>query len=86
MSTALVRLTERDRALARLAAEIRNLHRSHLLLLRFDAVLDRLVIRGVATSFYGKQLAFHETKRRCSLPVVANEIVVREPAREVLRN
>jgi hypothetical protein len=80
MSTALMCLTEPDRALAALAAEIRDRHRAHLRALRIDTVRGALVIRGVATSFYGKQLALSEIRRRCSLTVVANEVEVLEPA------
>ena len=80
MSTALVPLTDQERALAGLATEIRNRHRNHLRALRLDAVRDQLIIRGVATSYYGKQLALQETRNRCPLTVLANEVVVQEPA------
>jgi hypothetical protein len=80
MSTALVCVSEPDRALAALAVEVRNRHRAHLRTLRIDRLRGVLIIRGVATSFYGKQLALAEIRRRCSLTVVANEVVVQEPA------
>jgi hypothetical protein len=80
MSTALVCLTDLDRTLAGLAAEIRNRHRAHLRVLHLETVRGQLIIRGVATSYYGKQLALHETRRRCSMTVVANEVIVQEPA------
>jgi hypothetical protein len=80
MSTALMCRTEPDRALAVLAAEIRNRHRAHLRALWIETVRGALIIRGVATCFYGKQLALSEIRRRCSLTVVANEVEVQEPA------
>lgn len=37
-----------------------------------------VVIRGVANSYYVKQLAQHAVMQRISLPIAANEIVVRD--------
>jgi hypothetical protein len=83
MCTALVCRTDLDRTLAALATEIRNRHRNHLRVLQLDVVRNHLIIRGVATSYYGKQLALQETKSRCSLTVLANEVEVQEPAEAV---
>ena len=69
---------ERECCLHQLAAEIRNYHRSHLRELRFEVLLSGVVIRGVSRSYYGKQLALHEIRRRCRLLVTANRIEVEE--------
>ncbi len=76
MTTAIIRLTDADRPLPELAAEIRHAHRSHLRELHLEVVLGGVVIRGVAVSYYGKQLAFHEVRRLCRLAIVANQIEV----------
>jgi len=78
MSTALVCLENQECCLRELAAEICQCHRSHLRKLWFDVVLKCVIIRGVATSYYGKQLALHEVRRRCTMLVVANQIEVEE--------
>ena len=69
---------ERECCLHQLAAEIRTYHRSHLRELRFEVLLSGVVIRGVSRSYYGKQLALHEIRRRCRLLVTANRIEVEE--------
>ena len=87
MRTALACLNNRECSpdqqeccLGELAAEIHNCHRSHLRELRFDVVRRCVVIRGVARSYYGKQLALHEIRQRCRLLVTANQIEVEEVA------
>jgi hypothetical protein len=60
----------------RLADEIRNRNRSHIRALQIEIVTGGVIVRGSATSFYGKQIAFHEVRRGCGQPVLANEIVV----------
>ena len=69
---------QQECCLGELATEIRNCHRSHLRELWFDVVQRNVVIRGVARSYYGKQLALHEIRRRCRLLVTANQIEVEE--------
>lgn len=78
MSGAPACLTSRERHPGELAAEIRNCHQSRLRELWLEVVPGGVVIRGVATSYYGKQLALHEVRRRCGLRVTANRIVVVE--------
>jgi hypothetical protein len=80
MTTAIALLADGNRAFQELAAEVRNAHRSHLRELRLEVVLGGVILRGLATSYYGKQLALHEVRRRCSLLVVANRIEVEETA------
>ena len=70
--------TDLQQALDQLAAEIRARHRDVLRDLRFEFVEGGLILRGRATRFYGKQLAFHEVKRHSRLLVLANQIVVGE--------
>ena len=64
------------RTLQRVAIEIRDSHRDVLRALQLDFVEGGLILRGIATRFFGKQFAFHEVQRRCRLPVLANKIVV----------
>lgn len=63
----------------RAAAEILALHRDHLRELSIEIVEAGVVIRGRAVSYCGKQIAFHEVRRRCGIAVVANEVEV-QPA------
>jgi len=69
-------LSETDRDLAQLAAHIRNRHRSHLRDLRIEAVWGGVIIHGRASTFYGKQIAFHEVCSDGRFAVVANQIEV----------
>lgn len=78
MSSTLSRLDSRECGPGELAAGIRNCHRGHLRELWLEVVLGGVVICGVATSSYGKQLALREVRRRCGLRVAANRIVVVE--------
>lgn len=78
MTTAIACFTDGNRTLRELAGEIRARYRCHLRELWLDVVHGRLLIRGVATSYYGKQLALDEVRHRCRLPVVANLIEVEE--------
>ena len=64
--------------LARLAASVRNRHRSHLRDLRIEVVEGGIVLRGCALTFYGKQIAFHEVCSLCQRTVVANRIEVQQ--------
>jgi hypothetical protein len=50
-----------------LAADVRNRHLNQLRELRIEVVEGGIVLRGRATSFYGKQIAFHEVSRLCEL-------------------
>jgi hypothetical protein len=59
-----------------LAAEIRARHRGLLRELRIEAVEGGVALFGRAYTFYGKQVALHEVRRRCRTPVVANHIIV----------
>ncbi len=81
MGTAIACVSKLDCALLTLANEIRNRHRAHLRELRFDVVLDEVVIRGVSTSYYGKSLALSEL-HKCGLRVTANLIEVEGAASE----
>lgn len=76
MSTALVRLRDLERGLEVLAGEIRARHRGRIRDLWLDVMRGEVLIRGVATCYYGKQLALDEVRRRCRLPVAANLIEV----------
>jgi hypothetical protein len=63
-------------AVNELASEIRARHRDVLRELRIEAVAGGVVLHGRARTFYGKQVALHEVRRRCQLAVVANHITV----------
>ena len=65
-----------ERGLWVLAGEIRTRHRARIRTLWLDVVRGEVLIRGVATCYYGKQLALDEVRRRCHLPVAANRIEV----------
>jgi hypothetical protein len=66
--------------LRELATEILKCLRGHLRELCLAVVPGGVVIHGVATSYYGKQLALHEVRLRCDLAVTANQISVEEVA------
>jgi hypothetical protein len=70
--------TDLQQTLEQLAADIRARYRDVLRELRLDFVEGGLILRGRATRFYGKQIAFHEVKRLSRLVVLANQIVVEE--------
>ena len=61
----------------RLTEEIRAGLRSWIPTFRIEVRDDGLILHGQAISFYGKQVALHETRRRTGLPVIANLISVR---------
>lgn len=60
-----------------LVAEILSRYRSDLQTLTIEVVGTGVVLRGVAFSYYGKQMALHEVRRSCEHPVVGNFIEVR---------
>lgn len=70
---------EAERAAQRLAELILRRHRGHLRELRLRFVAGGVVLHGVATSPWGKQVALHEVVRGSSFPVVANLIEVQTP-------
>ena len=59
-----------------MARAIRARYRCHFRELRLDPWCGWLLIRGVATSYFGKQLALDEVRHRCGLVVAANLITV----------
>lgn len=67
-------------ALEQLASEIRARHRSHLRELRLEATDAGVVLHGLARSFYGKQIAFHEVIGGGNFRVAGNLIRVQPPA------
>jgi hypothetical protein len=72
-------MTDRDNpddSARQLATLILNRHRGHLRELRIRRVEGGVVLHGVATSFYGKQIALHEVVRGSRFTVVANLIEV----------
>jgi hypothetical protein len=73
---ALLDRSEIAQELNRIAVEVRAQHRGLLRELRIELTEGGVTLRGRATTYYGKQLAFHEVMRRCSLVVVANRIEV----------
>ena len=67
-------MCELDATAKHLAKHLRGrLHDAHLFIRQ-----GGVVIRGVANSYYVKQLAQHAVMQRVSLPIAANEIVVRD--------
>jgi hypothetical protein len=76
MTTPRVRLDTLEQFLHKLATRIRNRHRNVLRELWIKLQRGGVVVRGLATSYYGKQIAFHECVRRCPLPVLANKVEV----------
>jgi hypothetical protein len=65
-----------EEATARVAQEIVKQHRSHLRDLEILVTRRGIILHGLARSYYGKQLAFHEVSRRLGMRVIANHIVV----------
>jgi hypothetical protein len=61
---------------ARVAEDIVKQHRSHLRDLEILLTRRGVILHGLARSYYGKQLAFHEVSRRLGMRVIANHIVV----------
>jgi hypothetical protein len=59
-----------------LASEIRARHRGLLRELRIEVVAGGVALYGRARTFYGRQVALHEVRRRCPLAVVADHITV----------
>lgn len=82
--TALAVLNNRDRALHQLAIEVRNRHRDCLRELYIRAVGEGAILYGQAVSFYGKQIAFHEVRRRLRMKIIANQIKVQERAHGIV--
>jgi hypothetical protein len=71
-----VRADNPGQTLAELAAEIRATHRALIRELRIEPVAGGVIIRGRASTYYGKQVAFHEVRRRCGRAVVGNQVCV----------
>jgi hypothetical protein len=73
-------VTERDPTVAaeidRLAAETARKLRGRLSGLRIELQGEGVVLRGIARSYYAKQLALHAVMTGVRLPVVRNEIRV----------
>jgi hypothetical protein len=63
-------------AIAELEAHVRCRLGGQLRHFRLDVVEEGVVLRGLAHTYYAKQLAQHEVMRACGRPIVANEIVV----------
>jgi len=80
VSSATMTASETLRGVEQLAAQIRNRYRSHLRELRIEVVEGGIVLRGRSSSFYGKQMAFHEARSGSQFAVLANQIEV-APAR-----
>lgn len=59
-----------------LAADIRRRHRGLLRELWIEVGEAGAVLHGLASSFYGKQVALHEVREHAGFVVVANRIVV----------
>ncbi|HSQ57984.1 MAG TPA: hypothetical protein VLM40_19830 [Gemmata sp.] len=76
MTTGILPLGNVESTLELIAAAIREQHRDVIRELRLVYIEGGVIIHGKATSFYGKQVAFHELKRRMKLEVLANAIVV----------
>lgn len=76
MTTSLACLSEFEHHLLDLVAEVLARHRSHLRELWLVVSGDGLRLCGLATCYYGKQIAFHELCCRCKLTIVSNEIEV----------
>jgi hypothetical protein len=66
----------REEPTARVAEDIVKQHRSHLRDLEILLTRRGIILHGLARSYYGKQLAFHEVSRRLGMRVIANHIVV----------
>lgn len=65
-----------EEATARVAEDIVKQHRSHLRDLEILVTRRGIILHGLARSYYGKQLAFHEVSRRLGMRVIANHIAV----------
>ncbi len=76
MLTTTVCASDRDESFRQLAEEIRSRHRSQLRELKIEIVEGGVILSGMAASFYGKQIAFHEASDRYKLLVKANQITV----------
>lgn len=61
---------------AELAAEILRRHRNAIRELQVEVYEGGLILSGTAYSYYGKQIAQHETVRRTNLVLLANRLVV----------
>lgn len=62
--------------LHRMAAEIQQENRCLIREMRIQSEPDGIVLHGFAYSFYGKQIALSEAKRRTTRRVEANRIEV----------
>lgn len=65
-----------ETAAQQVAADVLAAHRCHLSELSIKSVEGGIIICGQAFSYYGKQIAFHEVRRRSRQAVVANEVQV----------
>lgn len=65
-------------AMAELAAEVRAQNRGLLRDLRIETVDRGIVLHGFAYSFYGKQIALREVRKRCERAVMGNCITVQK--------
>jgi hypothetical protein len=45
---------------------------------------ERLILRGLTTTYYAKQLAQHAVMETTDIPILANEIEVRRPWQDAL--
>ncbi|MBA4190526.1 MAG: hypothetical protein C0467_21275 [Planctomycetaceae bacterium] len=78
VTTALEFLLSPEQALNQLATEIRNRHRNHLQELQIVVVPGGVILCGIARTFYGKQIAFHEVSVSCKFVVMCNQIEVQQ--------
>jgi hypothetical protein len=62
-------------AIGRIESEVRALHRSHLQALTIEQTPTGLILHGRAATFFGKQMAQEEVRRRTG-PILFNRIVV----------
>ncbi len=74
---------DRNAVAQQLAEEVLTRHRSHLRALRIEVIEGGVVLHGTATTYYGKQVAFHEVIRAKRFAVVANLIEVQERLSEL---
>ena len=70
------RVTSPARLEADLAADILRRHRNSIRELRVAVVEGGLILSGSAYSYYGKQVAQHESLRLTGLVLLANRVVV----------
>jgi hypothetical protein len=73
---------KREQMLNQLAIEVRDRHRDCLHELNIKIVGEGVVLIGHATSFYGKQIAFHEVTSRLQLSIIDNRIHVQKGLRQ----